>query len=131
MRQLQRAILVLLVCVICVLPGIDHYRQHRYFISKLTDAYASYFFEKMCVEGECNEEKLHDFYEYIQILGDEPEFYIEEYCRGFRQDGTEYRIYIPWYEIVDTMQQEGVYLFTEGSEWRLHVGNTVYYGLVR
>ena len=131
MGQMQRVILVLLACAICVSPGIVRYRQHQYFMDTWADAYASCFFEEICVEGACREEEYRSFCEYIQILCKGSELYIEEYRRGFRQDGTEYRVYIPWYEIAETIQKEGVYYFTMGSELRLHVGDTIYYGLVR
>lgn len=131
MGQLQRLILVILACVICISPGIVRYRQHSYFMTTLTEAYVSCFFEELCEKRELEEESYRNFCEKVRILCNGAEVYVEEYRSGFRQDGTEYRIYIPWYEIAAAMQKEGVYNYNKGSELRLHVGNRTYYGLVR
>ena len=81
MGYLQRVILVLLACMVLVSPAVIRYRRHQYFVATLADTYACCYFEELCTEGNCSEEGYRSFCEYMQILGNASEVYLEEYQR--------------------------------------------------
>lgn len=131
MVQLQRILWVLILCVLLIFPVIYSCRQNKYYLKTWERANTELFFNEICRKGYCTSEDYLIFHEKMTRICGMETVVFEEYQNGFGENGAEYRLYVSWDEIKTEIEDKGKYVFIHGSEIRMHIGENVYFGLVK
>lgn len=128
MRQLQRAVLILLGILIILIAAEREQAQYRYFLSSWQEAQIALFFEHICREGCCSLNDYTGFCQTLSMTGKSEEIFLEEVKKERTESGKEYRYLISWQEIKEILQEEGSYHFQKESEVCLYACGKWHYG---